>query len=66
MGNLDPAGQLRDGTPDSVRTATLDLLNACGEYDNFVVSTGCDVPPAAKWENIDAFFDTVRDYYAGK
>ena len=66
MGNLDPAGQLRDGTPDSVRAATEEILNACGKYDNFVISSGCDVPPAAKWENIDTFFDTVREYYAGK
>jgi uroporphyrinogen decarboxylase len=64
MGNLDPAGQLRDGTVESVRTATFDLLNACGLNSNYVISSGCDIPPGAKWENIDAFFTAVSEYYS--
>ncbi len=63
MGNIDPAGQLRDGTPETVRDATLEILNACAQYPNYVISSGCDIPPSAKWENIDAFFNTVNDYY---
>ena len=63
MGNLDPAGQLRDGTPETVRSAAGELLKECSRYKNFVISTGCDIPPSAKWENIDVFFNTVRDYY---
>lgn len=63
MGNIDPAGQLRGGTPASVREATLALLQSCGGYAQFVVSTGCDVPPMARWDNIDAFFAAVNAYY---
>ena len=66
FGNVDPAGQLRDGTPQSVKKATLDILNACGQHDNFVISSGCDIPPGAKWANIDAFFEAVQEYYATK
>lgn len=66
MGNLDPAGQLRNGTPDTVRAATLQLMQRCGGYPNFVVSSGCDIPPLAPWENIDAFFDAVRAFYDGE
>ncbi len=66
FGNVDPAGQLRDGTPQSVKQATLDILNACGHHSNFIISSGCDIPPGAKWENIDAFFETVREFYATK
>ncbi|MFQ9985454.1 MAG: uroporphyrinogen decarboxylase family protein, partial [Lachnospiraceae bacterium] len=61
MGNVDPAGELRNGTPDSVRKSTLDIMNACCRYPNFVISTGCDVPPMSKWENIDAFFSAVDE-----
>jgi len=63
MGNVDPAGQLRYGTPESVREATLGVLNECGKYPNFVISSGCDIPPFSKWENIDAFFAAVEEYY---
>jgi len=63
MGNIDPAGQFRNGTPASIREATLALLAQCGGHPNFVISSGCDIPPASKWENIDAFFAAVASYY---
>lgn len=63
MGNVDPAGQLRNGTPESVRKATLDVMNKCCKYENFVISTGCDVPPMSSWDNIDAFFAAVNEFY---
>lgn len=56
MGNIDPAGQFRNDTPESIREATLELMRACGGYRNFLISSGCDIPPMSKWENIDAFF----------
>ena len=63
MGNIDPVGEFRNGTPESVYTKTTELLRECSVYPNFVISTGCDVPPMAKWENIDAFFRAVSDFY---
>lgn len=63
MGNVDPASQFRNGTPESIREATLSLLNTCGKYPNFVISSGCDIPPLTKWENIDAFFAAVKSFY---
>ncbi len=63
MGNVDPAGQFLSGTPDSVREATLTVMEKCGAYPNFVISSGCDIPPRAPWENIDAFFAAVEEYY---
>ena len=63
MGNVDPAGQFRNGTPESIRTATLSLMEKCCTYPNFVISSGCDIPPMSKWENIDAFFRAVADFY---
>lgn len=64
MGNVDPAGEFRNGTPESIRAATWKVMEACCKYPNFVISSGCDIPPLSKWENIDAFFETVRDFYA--
>ncbi|MEI3339107.1 MAG: uroporphyrinogen decarboxylase family protein [Eubacterium sp.] len=63
MGNIDPAGQFRNGTPGSVKAATVDLLEKCGSYPNFVISSGCDIPPLSPWENIQAFFNGVNEYY---
>lgn len=62
MGNIDPAGVLRMGAPDSVRAATCKLMATCAKYPNFIPSSGCDIPPATPWENIDAFFEAVKDY----
>lgn len=63
MGNVDPAGQIQNGTPDSVKEETTRILNECHAYPNFVISSGCDIPPASKWENIDAFFEEVESFY---
>ena len=63
MGNVSPAAQLLGGTPDSVREATLRLMEECCAYPNFVVSSGCDVPPLSPWENIDAFFAAAEEFY---
>ncbi len=63
MGNVDPAGILCCGTPETVRAATGELLEKCSKYPNFVISSGCDIPPHTPWENIEAFFDTVTEFY---
>ncbi len=63
MGNIDPAGVLRMGTPESVREATLSLMEKCCKYENFVLSSGCDIPPMTPWENIDAFFAASKEFY---
>ena len=62
MGNVDPAGVLRMGTPGSVREETLELMARCAAFPHFVPSSGCDIPPMTPWENIDAFFEAVEEY----
>lgn len=66
MGNVDPARQFRNGTPESIRRETLAIMEECCGNPNFVISSGCDIPPMSRWENIDAFFDAVTEFYAGK
>ena len=63
MGNVDPAGEFRGGTPESIRAATRKVMESCREYPNFVISSGCDIPPLSRWENIDAFFAAVEEFY---
>ena len=63
MGNIDPARQFRNGTPASIREKTLNLLSDCSKYPNFLISSGCDIPPLTPWANIDAFFDAIREFY---
>ena len=63
MGNVDPAGVLRMGSKEMVREATLSVMENCCSYPNFVISSGCDIPPMTPWENIQAFFEAVDEYY---
>lgn len=63
MGNISPAKTFLAGSPEQMRCETTELLNKCGKYPNFIISSGCDIPPAASWENIDAFFSAVDEFY---
>ena len=64
MGNIDPAGEFMNGTPESIYKATTELMNElCEEYPNFMISSGCDIPPGSSWDNIRSYFKAVSDYY---
>ena len=63
IGNLDPAGVIRNATPEVVKTETLALLEKHSHRKNFVLSSGCDIPPATPLENLDAFFDAWKEFY---
>jgi uroporphyrinogen decarboxylase len=62
MGNLDPVSLFKDGTPEQMREATLDLLDKMRSYPNFVLSSGCDTPPHTPIENINVFFDALNEW----
>lgn len=66
FGNVEPAGQFRNGTPESVREATLNIMKDCCQYKNFVISSGCDIPPLSSWDNINAFFNAVDEFYKAR
>ncbi len=63
IGNIDPAGIIRNGTPEQIREETLALMERCCKYPNFVVASGCDIPPNTSLENIEAFFGAVVEFY---
>ena len=65
MGNISPSAHFLNGSPESMREATLELMAACcPEHEHFVISSGCDIPPLSPWQNIDAFFAAVEAYYS--
>ena len=65
MGNIDPAGQFRNGNVQSIQKITTQLLERCN-YDNFVISSGCDIPPLSSWENIKAYFKAIEIFFQNK
>ena len=62
MGNLDPVALFKLGTPEMIRMATIELLNATSDYPNYVLSSGCDVPPHTSHANIEAFYGALEEY----
>jgi uroporphyrinogen decarboxylase len=62
MGNVDPVGVMKMSSAREVKAFVIDLLNKTSEFDNFVLSTGCDLPPHVPSENISAFFEALDDY----
>lgn len=62
FGNVDPSGVLKNGSRQEVESKVWELLESTANYKNFVLSSGCDVPPGTPAENIDAFFDTLGKF----
>lgn len=63
MGNVSPARGFNKGTTENVRLETLKLLNKCGRFNSFVISSGCDIPPNVDLDNDDTFLKTVKGFY---
>jgi uroporphyrinogen decarboxylase len=59
-GNLDPSEVFVGSSPAEVRSAAGTLLSATAARRNFVISSGCDVPPNAPLANIEALFKAVE------
>lgn len=62
MGNIEPSGVFKMGTPEMVKEKTRELLESTSEYRNFIISSGCDIPPQTPISNINAFFEALNDY----
>jgi uroporphyrinogen decarboxylase len=55
-GNLDPTAVFLQSTPGQLAAKTSALLAATQAHRNFVLSSGCDVPPGSPLANLDTFF----------
>ena len=60
IGNIDPVGIMVQGTPHDVRRAVKDLIDGMASHQNFILSTGCDLPLETPFENIEAFMEEGR------
>ena len=58
-GNLDPTAVFMQMSPAEVAARAGQLLSAAAAHRNFVISSGCDVPPGAPLANLDAFYKVV-------
>ncbi len=66
LGNVDPVGVLKSLSAAEVKSYIADLLNRTAGFDNFVLSSGCDMPPHVPAENIAAFFEALKEYNEAK
>jgi uroporphyrinogen decarboxylase len=62
FGNIEPAGIFRNGTPELMKERVGILLDEMKPYPNYVLSSGCDVPPGTPLTQIDAFFEALEIY----
>lgn len=60
IGNVDPVRVMVNETPDEVRDSVKALLDVMAPYPNFILSTGCDLPPETPLDNIQAFMEAGR------
>lgn len=53
-GNVDPVKYFFNGTPDSVAEASRKCIAEAAGGGGFILTSGCDLPPTVKLENIQA------------
>jgi uroporphyrinogen decarboxylase len=63
FGNVSPANHFRNGTVESITENTIEILEKCASYANYVPSSGCDIPPLSPMANIDAYFSAINGFY---
>ena len=61
-GNLDPAEVFIDSSPDETYRRTAELLDHTAAFPNFVLSSGCDLPPGTPLPNLDAFYQALAEF----
>jgi len=50
------------GTPEKVESESKKLISEMSDADNFILSTGCDLPMETPLENIDAFMKVAKKW----
>ncbi len=60
-GNLDPSSTFVNVSPEEVKNMTHELLKKTSGHRNFLLSSGCDIPPNATLENLDAFCNATKN-----
>lgn len=60
IGNLDPVGILKQGSPEIVRQTTQELIEVFSDTPQFILNAGCAIPATTPSENIHAMIQTAR------
>jgi uroporphyrinogen decarboxylase len=64
-GNVDP-DIMGSGTSEEVDAATGQCMESAAGADNFILMTGCDIPPETPLSNIGAFFSAGKKREGGR
>lgn len=62
FGNVDPAGVFKNGTVEEMTERVGKLLEEMKPYRNYVLSSGCDVPPGTSLDNVNAFYGALEKF----
>lgn len=62
MGNLNPTELLLTGTPADVERAAKRCIETVGQDGQYILSSGCEVPPLAPLANIRAMVKAAEKY----
>jgi uroporphyrinogen decarboxylase len=62
LGNINPTGAILKGDRAALSKEINRVLMQTERRRNFILSTGCDLPPNTPLEMIDHFMETGRDY----
>jgi uroporphyrinogen decarboxylase len=60
MGNISPSAVFMCDSTDKMALDTQTLLRKCMIHDNFMISSGCDIPAKTPIENVDKFFEVIK------
>jgi uroporphyrinogen decarboxylase len=60
IGNINPTAVMVDESPEGVYDTTRELVESMQPFPNFILSTGCDLPPETPLVNIQAFMEAGR------
>lgn len=60
LGNISPSAVFKADSSLKMAKDTQNLLLRCMDHDNFMISSGCDIPADTTIENIDKFFEVVQ------
>lgn len=61
-GNVDPAGVMLQGTPETVKEAARRCIREAGANGGFILSPGCEVPRDTPPENLEALVEAAKTY----
>jgi uroporphyrinogen decarboxylase len=59
-GNLDPSNVFVRSSPMDIAARAMSLLDETAHHRNFVLSSGCDLPPNTPLANVDAFYEAAH------